>query len=164
MKLYQHRFDSPEGYLHHRPPYLMVERVVSVSAVEVVTEKKLSGDEFFITGHFPGAPVLPGAMMQEMSTQSGGILIAAEHNPMRNYNTSDPLHNEYALGVLVKVQRARFRGFARPGQLLEARVVLNECVEGLFDFTATLCADGERIMQNQFQLTNIKSITLTGRE
>lgn len=163
MKTYQHRFDSPEGYLHHRPPYLLIEQVVSITTDEVVTEKRLSGEEFFMAGHFPGAPILPGAMMQEMTTQSGGVLIAAEYNPMQDYNTSDPDHNEYALGVLVKVGKSRFRGFARVGQLIEARVTLRETIESLFDFTATVTADGKPIMQNQFQLTNILSSALTGR-
>ena len=163
MKTYTHRFDSPTGYLHHRPPYLMVDRVVSITSDEVVTEKQLGGDEFFLAGHFPGAPVLPGAMMQEMATQSGGILIAGEYNPMEDYDTSDPDHNEYALGVLVKVNKSRFRGFARPGQCLEARVTLRERVDALFDFTGTVSADGKTIMQNQFQLTNLRSSVLTGR-
>ncbi len=163
MKTFQHRYESPEGYLHHRAPYLMVEQVVSISDTKVVTQKQLSGEEFFIAGHFPGAPILPGAMMQEMSTQSGGILIAAQYNPMQDYNTGDPDHNAFALGVLVKVMKARFRGFARPGHLLTAEVVLNEQIENLFDFSAILRADDAIIMQNQFQLTNIPSAALTGR-
>ncbi len=98
-----------------------------------------------------------------MSTQSGGILIAAQYKPMQDYNTSDPDHNAFALGVLVKVMKARFRGFARPGQLLTAEVVLNEQIGNLFDFSGTLRADDAIIMQNQFQLTNIPSSSLTGR-
>ena len=101
--------------------------------------------------------------MQEMTTQSGGVLIAAEYNPMQDYNTSDPDHNEYALGVLVKVKKARIRGFARVGQPNEARVRLCETVDSLFDFAATVTADGKPIMQNQFQLTNVRSSVLTGR-
>ena len=163
MKTYQHRFEQPEGYLHHRPPYLMVDRVQSISEDAVIAEKQLTGDEFFIAGHFPGAPILPGAMMQEMSTQTGGILIAAQFNPMEDYDTSDPDHNAFALGVLVKVTKARFRGFARPGQLLAAEVLLNEQIGNLFDFSGTLRADDAIIMQNQFQLTNIPTTALTGR-
>ena len=80
---------------------MLIDRLVSVDDQTVVTETDLTGDEFFIAGHFPGAPILPGAMMQEMSTQSAGILIAARYNPMEVYNTHDPFFNEYALGVLV---------------------------------------------------------------
>ena len=102
-KFHQHSFDQIEDYLHHRPPYLLVERIVEVSAQEIKTEKTVTGNEFFLPGHFPGAPIFPGAMMQELSTQSAGILIAARYNPMEEYNTHDPRFNPYALGVLVRV-------------------------------------------------------------
>ncbi len=162
MQYFQHEFASPEGYLHHRSPYLMVDRIVSVSDQCVVTEKNLSGDEFFIAGHFPGAPILPGAMMQEISTQSAGVLIAARYNPMKEHNTEDPFCNEFALGVLVKLKGAKFRGFARPGDLLTATVTLEEKVGQLFDFRGEITANGKTIMQNYFQLTNIPSKTLQG--
>jgi len=77
MKYYQHSFDSIEDYLHHRSPYLLVQNIVEISDQKIVAEATVKGDEFFIAGHFPGAPILPGAMMQEMSTQTAGILIAA---------------------------------------------------------------------------------------
>ena len=162
MQTFQHKFDRIEGYLHHRSPYLLIDCLVSVDDQQVVTEKTISGDEFFIEGHFPGAPILPGAMMQEMSTQSAGILIAARFNPMQEYNTDDPFFNEYALGVLVKVKSARFRGFARPGDLLRATVKLEERVGSVFDFRGTICVGEKTIMQNCFQLTNIPSKTLQG--
>jgi 3-hydroxyacyl-[acyl-carrier-protein] dehydratase len=162
MKSYQHEFEKVEDYLHHRPPYLMVEEIVSVSNKEIVTQKTVSGDEFFIKGHFPGAPIFPGAMMQELATQSAGILIAAKHNPMKEYNTEDPFFNEYALGVLVRVKQARYIGFARPGDTLTAKVVLNETVSNVFDFSANIKVDGKLIMRNAFQLTNIKSSVLQG--
>ncbi|MEM7474739.1 MAG: hypothetical protein AAF483_07080 [Planctomycetota bacterium] len=162
QQLHKHRFDNVTDYLHHRSPYLMVDRILSISETEVVTEKVLSGDEYFFQGHFPGAQVLPGAMMQEMTTQSAGILIAAEHNPMQEYNTHDPHFNEYALGVLVKVKRARYRGFARPGDQLTATIKLQEVVGDVFEFSASIVSEGQRLTENRFQLTNIKSSVLSG--
>lgn len=164
MKLYQHNFDRVEDYLHHRAPYLLVKDVVSISDQEVITKAKITGDEFFIEGHFPGAPILPGAMMQEMTTQSAGILIAAKYNPMERYDTHDPFFNEYALGVLVKVKQARYRGFARPGDEIQITVRLNERVNQMFDFNATVSVGQQTIMRNSFQLTNIPSATLQGTE
>ena len=162
MNHFKHRFENVEGYLHHRSPYLLVKKVSSISPTEVTTESSIDGDEFFIKGHFPGAPILPGAMMQEMTTQSAGILIAAELNPMEEYNTEDPDFNEFALGVLVKVKQARFRGFARPGDQLTIKVKLIEQVGGLLDFKGTVSTNGKVIMNNSFQLTNIKSDELKG--
>lgn len=162
MQTYRHEFPSVEDYLHHRAPYLMVDAIQSISDSEIVTSRRVTGEEYFLQGHFPGAPVVPGAMMQEMTTQSAGILIAARYNPMPEYNTHDPHFNEYALGVLVKVEQARFKGFARPGDQLEIRVNLNERLSGIFDFRATIAVGEKIIMRNRFQLTNIESSVLTG--
>ena len=153
--VYHHNFDRVEDYLHHRSPYLLIDRVISVDSESVVTEKTITGDEYFIPGHFPGVSIFPGAMMQEMSTQSGGVLIAARHNPMDRYNTHDPKFNPYALGVLVRVSRAKYLGFARPGDVLRARVVLENRYETVFDFSATLSAGHKVIMKNQFRLANV---------
>ena len=101
-------------------------------------------------------------MMQEMTTQSAGILIAARYNPMKEYNTHDPFFNEYALGVLVKVKQARFRGFARPGDELKIKVKLNQQVGQMFDFSATVSVGDSTIMRNSVQLTNILSGKLQG--
>lgn len=164
MAKYHHHFDRVEDYLHHRSPYLLVEQIVSVTDDRVVTEHDVSGDEYFLPGHFPGAPIFPGAMLQEFTTQSAGILIAARHNPMQTYNTHDPHFNEYALGVLVRVKQARYKGFARPGDKLRAEVILNEEISQIFDFTATVSANDRVIMRNRFQLTNIPSKVLSGIE
>lgn len=162
MKTFQHEFDSIEDYLHHRDPYLLVKNVVSITDDQIQTESKITGDEFFIAGHFPGAPVLPGAMMQEMTTQSAGILIAARHNPMEVYNTHDPFFNEFALGVLVKVMQSRFRGFARPGDDLQITIRLNERIDDFFDFSGRIEVAGKCILKNSFRLTNIRSSVLQG--
>lgn len=100
--------------------------------------------------------------MQEMTTQSAGILIAAKYNPMLNFNTHDPLANEYALGVLVSVKRARYRSFARPGDVLAIQVKLVEKVHETFEFTGLIKVNEKAVMENRFQLTNIPSSLLRG--
>ena len=82
---------------------------------------------------------------------------------MQQFDTSDPLFNEYALGVLVKVTHARFKGFAGPGDILSAKVTLNEHVGDMFDFSATVSVGGRKIMHNAFRLANIKSSVLSGQ-
>lgn len=164
LPCHQHRFDTVEGYLHHRPPYLMVDRVVSLAPSEIHTELRVPSEGAFVEGHFPGTAVFPGAMLQEFATQSAGILIAAEYNPMQQFNTEDPFFNEYALGVLVGVHRARYKSFARPGDLLEAVVKLRERVGNRFDFAASVSRAGSTIMRIQFQLANIESEILQGRK
>ena len=159
---FQHDFDSVEDYLHHRAPYLMVDEVVDLGIRHVETSRKVTGEEHFFPGHFPGAPIVPGAMLQEMTTQSAGILIAARHNPMQEYNTHDPFFNEYALGVLIRLKGARFRGFVRPGDTATIRVEMLDQLDQIFEFRAQVSVGGERVMSNTFQLANILSSTLQG--
>lgn len=162
MKYYQHRFDSIEDYLHHRSPYLLVSAIAEIGAEEISTAYQVTGEEPFLQGHFPGAPILPGAMMQEMTTQTAGILIAANYNPMAEFDTHDPHFNEFALGVLARVNWARYKGFARPGDDLKINVKLNEQVGMMFDFTASITLEDRLVMKNSFRLTNIPSKTLIG--
>jgi 3-hydroxyacyl-[acyl-carrier-protein] dehydratase len=81
---------------------------------------------------------------------------------MSQYRTEDPFFNEYALGVLVKVKQARYKGFARPGDTLTVTVDLQERVSSVFDFVARVVVDDKTIMRNAFQLMNILSRTLQG--
>ena len=162
MATFQHDFDNVEDYLHHREPYLLVQSILSMTDQSVVTERCVSGNEFYLKGHFPGAPIFPGAMLQELSTQTAGILIAARHNPMQFYNTHRPEFNEFALGVLVRVKQAKYKGFARPGDRLRVEVKLNELISGIFDFTTRVTVEKQLIMKNQFQLTNVLSSVLSG--
>ena len=161
--LFRHRFTNVEDYLHHRSPYLLVNEILEFGDNHISTNHRVDESAFWIKGHFPGAPIMPGAMMQELSTQTAGILIAGNYNPMETYDTHDPFYNEYALGVLVKVKHARYRGFARPGSLLTARVTLEERINHVFDFSCKIHSNGILVMQNQFQLANIKSETLQGK-
>ncbi|MFK8112391.1 MAG: 3-hydroxyacyl-ACP dehydratase FabZ family protein [Rubripirellula sp.] len=162
MQTFQHSFDDVTDYLHHRPPYLLVERIVSIETSQIQTEHDVSGEEFFMPGHFPGAAIFPGAMMQELASQSAGILIAAKYNPMKTFDTHDPFANEFALGVLVRINHAKYSGFARPGDKLLTTVQLNEQIGQMFDFSATITVAGTTVMRNSFRLTNIKSTLLQG--
>ena len=159
---FQHRFDDVTGYLHHRAPYLLIDEVLEIEPSSVRTSATVKDDTFYSKGHFPGAPVLPGAMMQEMTTQSAGVLIAANFNPMEHFDTEDPFANEMALGVLVKIKHARYRGFARPGDQLVVSVSLAGQAGNLFDFNGQIRCNEQTIYRNQFQLANVPSSTLRG--
>ena len=162
MQFYQHRFSKIEDYLHHRPPYLLVDRVSNLQKHAIQTSKQLQMEDPWVAGHFPGAPVFPGALMQELVTQSAGILIAANYNPMKTYDTHDPNANQYALGVLLKVDHSRYRSFARPGDTLDVSVELLDMVYPAFRFSGAISVDSQEIMSIQFLLANIATPQLTG--
>lgn len=144
--------------LHHRPPYLMVDEVESVNENKIIAYKHPKVDEYYIQGHFPGAHVVPGAMMQEMSSQAAGILITKFYSPVENYNSNET--KGHALGVLKKVNWAKYKNFAKPGSPIKIEVQLKEKVDNLFEFHATLSSSGKWIMKNSFQLINISDAPL----
>src|SRR5215469_3944468 len=60
--------------LPHRYPFLLVDRVVEISAHAAVTLKNVSHNEPFFSGHFPGMPVMPGVWILEALAQSAALL------------------------------------------------------------------------------------------
>lgn len=161
---FQHDLASVEDYLHHRSPWLMVDAIDEIRPASVTTRKTVTGEEPFFPAHFPGAPVVPGSMLQEMATQSAGILLAARFNPMQHFDTHDPQANEYALGVLVRTKDSRFRGFVRPGARLQIHVDLQAQVDHVFEFFGRIFEDGHTVLKTRFQLANIRSELLVPDE
>jgi beta-hydroxyacyl-ACP dehydratase FabZ len=62
------------GLLPHRYPFLLIDRVLEVSADRVRALKNVTFNEPYFQGHFPGSPVMPGVLQIEAMAQAGGIL------------------------------------------------------------------------------------------
>ncbi len=145
--------------LHHRNPYLMVSEVTNSTDREIQSIKVFSGEEFFIKGHFPGAPVVPGAMIQELCTQTAGILITKHHCPVDNYSSNKT--KGWALGVLNKVNGAKYLGIVQPKGELKATVKLVDKKDNLFKFSAKVYQDEKLKAKMSFNLVNISDDYLT---
>ena len=69
----------PEDLLPHRPPFLFVDEIVNIAPGESASGLwKLSGEEWFFEGHFPGRPTLPGVLMCEAIAQVGALAVLAD--------------------------------------------------------------------------------------
>jgi len=70
---------SPEDLLPHRPPFLFVDEILEIVPGESARGLwRLTGDEWFFPGHFPGRPTLPGVLMCEAIAQVGALAVLSD--------------------------------------------------------------------------------------
>ncbi len=106
-----------KGLLPHRPPFLLVDKVMEMSEKHVVGMKNVTMNEPFFVGHFPKEAVMPGVLQVEALAQTGGILVLSA--------VDDP--SEY-ITYFLKIDNVRFRKRVVPGDTLVFRCVLTEPV------------------------------------
>ncbi len=73
--------------LPHRPPFLLVDKIIDIEENTVVGVKNVTMNEPFFVGHFPAEPVMPGVLMVEAMAQCGGILVLNQVEDPENYST-----------------------------------------------------------------------------
>ena len=94
--------------LPHRYPFLLVDKVIEKNGTDsLVAIKNITMNEDFFQGHFPGNPVMPGALILETLAQAGSILILKSEEFAG--------HTAYIGGI----NKAKFRRKVTPGDTLK---------------------------------------------
>ncbi len=99
--------------LPHRPPFLLIDRILELSETHVVGMKNVTMNESFFTGHFPGSPVMPGVLQVEAMAQCGGVLVLSTVPDPENYLT-----------YFMKMDNVKFKRKVLPGDTLIFRAEL----------------------------------------
>jgi len=100
----------------HRPPMLLLDSILEANEESVVCQKTFQPDEFFLQGHYPDFPLVPGVILLESCCQAGAVLVAK-------------LLNESAEGrvpVLTRVDKAKFKRMVRPGETVTLEAIVEE--------------------------------------
>ena len=106
-------FPRPDTILPHRPPFLFVDEITALEpGLSGSGLWRLTGDEWFFGGHFPGRPTLPGVLMCEAIAQMGAIAVLTDER----FAGKLPLFGG--------LDSARFRRQVGPGDTLELHVEL----------------------------------------
>ncbi|MCD6112314.1 MAG: bifunctional UDP-3-O-[3-hydroxymyristoyl] N-acetylglucosamine deacetylase/3-hydroxyacyl-ACP dehydratase [Bacteroidales bacterium] len=93
-----------KNILPHRPPFLLVDKILKMSKTNVVGLKNVTMNEPFFIGHFPDEPIMPGVLQIEAMAQTGGILLLSQVPDPENYTT-----------LFLKIDDVKFRKKVIPG-------------------------------------------------
>jgi 3-hydroxyacyl-[acyl-carrier-protein] dehydratase len=129
--------------LPHRYPFLLVDRVLELEPERILALKNVTFNEPHFTGHFPGAPVMPGVLVIEAMAQAGGLLMFREvpdrHEKLIFFAGIDNCRfrhpvvpgDQLLLEVTVTKRRQRFavlHGVARVGDRVVAEADLSSAL------------------------------------
>ncbi len=96
-----------EEILPHRDPFLLLDEVLELEpGSRVVARKAVRDDEWYLAGHFPGRPIMPGVLMVEALAQAGAVAVLAEEE------------NRGKLALFAGIDDVRFKRIVEPGDVL----------------------------------------------
>jgi 3-hydroxyacyl-[acyl-carrier-protein] dehydratase len=134
----------PESILKaipHRPPMLLVDEVVEQNATKIHCRKTFRAEEYFLQGHFPNFPLVPGVILCECALQSGAILLA------------DKVPEGNKVPVATRLDGVKFKQMVRPGDTIDIEVTLTEVVSTAYFMTGKVTVAGKLAARLDFACT-----------
>ena len=134
-----------ESLLPHRDPMLLIDELVNInklkSATAIVNVKK---DSFYVQGHFPGQPVMPGVLIVEAFGQAAAALTA---------HGIDKSTYENKLVFLMSIEKARFRKPVVPDCKLELNIEAIRSHGRVWKYKGEAIVEGKKMADAQWSAT-----------
>ena len=137
--------DQIKELLPHREPMLLLDELINIkklhSATAIVNVTKKS---FFVQGHFPGQPVMPGVLIVEAFGQAAAALTA---------NGLDKKTYENKLVFLMNIEKARFRNPVIPDCKLELNIEAIRSHGRVWKYKGEAFVNGKKMSDAQWSAT-----------
>ena len=137
-----------ESLLPHREPMLLIDKLINIvhlkSATAIVKVRKNS---FFVQGHFPGQPVMPGVLIVEAFGQAAAALTA---------HGIDPKEYKDKLVYLMSVEKARFRNPVMPDCELHLDIEAIRSHGRVWKYKGSAKVDGKRVADAEWSATIVE--------
>lgn len=137
--------DEIKKILPHREPMLLIEEVYSEGEGKAVAYYTVKGDEFFLQGHFPGNPIVPGVIQCEMMAQASCVLLR------------DKMTGEDILPLYTGLKNVRFKNQVKPGDRVRMDVELIESRSPFYFLKGRLSVDEKTVMQGEFSCAIVET-------
>ena len=124
------------GILPHRDHMLLLDDAEELDGT-AVGHYTVRGDEYFLKGHFPGNPIVPGVILCEILAQSACVLMRGAMG-------------EGQLPVYTGLNNVKFRSPVRPGDTVEARCRIRRAKHPFYFAEGTVTADGRTCVSAEF--------------
>ena len=136
--------------LPHRPPFLLVDKIMEMTETSVVGLKNVTMNEPFFVGHFPGAPVMPGVLIVEAMAQTGGILALSTVPDPENYLT-----------FFMKINNVKFKQQVNPGDtLIFVLELISPIRRGIVHMQGNAYANGKLVTEAELMAQMVKTKNL----
>ena len=141
------RIEDIMAILPHRYPFLLVDRVIELEpGVRIRGVKNVTMNEPFFQGHFPGAPIMPGALILEAMAQTGGVLMLLSRGG----------RPDNMLVYFMGIDQARFRRPVTPGDRLEMDCRVLKMKSRVSQMEGKAYVDGELVAEALFMSTIVE--------
>jgi UDP-3-O-[3-hydroxymyristoyl] N-acetylglucosamine deacetylase/3-hydroxyacyl-[acyl-carrier-protein] dehydratase len=133
--------------LPHRPPFLLVDKIIDLQSKTIVGVKNVTMNEPFFVGHFPEEPVMPGVLQVEAMAQIGGILVLSQVDEPKKYST-----------YFLKIDNIKFRKKVVPGDTLVFKLeMITEIRRGVANMKGTAFVGDSIVAEGEFMAQIVKN-------